>query len=66
MWWWQYLLHITGIAAIATYFEARHQRPGSDVLEVPRDFVESVLYSGAFDRAQLDDLHCRAQELLDG
>lgn len=37
-----------------------------DLIEVPRSFVESVLYSGSFDRAQLDDLHRRAQELLDG
>src|SRR4051812_3769604 len=33
---------------------------------VPRSFVESVLYSGAFEGEDLDKLHAQAEALLNG
>lgn len=42
----------------------RDATPDLDVIVVPRSFVESVLYSGAFEGEDLDRLHRQAEELL--
>lgn len=44
----------------------RAARTGEHSITVPRSFVESVMYSGAFDGEDLDRLHQQAEELLDG
>lgn len=46
-------------------YEVTDQTAGGSVLIVPRSFVESVMYSGAFEGEDLQRLWAQAEELLE-